>query len=155
MTPSSSTLTTFVSPLCSRKGPHGSIDSEGFFFVDDGMIVVHHELNRIGIFENADTIKNVPVLEVNLQVATRITFKKIRSSSSTFEGGRVRITGIFDRVMKTLLLLKCTQKNTNILVHYFVKLVFKLIQFDPFDSISMLRIQLTTKVTTYTMTLFY
>jgi hypothetical protein len=45
MAPSlAATLATFGSPLCSRKGPHDSIDSEGFFFVDDGMIVVHHEL---------------------------------------------------------------------------------------------------------------
>ena len=91
------TLTTFGSPLCSRKGPHDSIDSEGFFFVDDGMIVVHHELKMIGIFENADIIRSAPVLEINLTTATQITFKKIRSSNNTFAGGRVRITGIFDR----------------------------------------------------------
>ena len=89
------TLTTFGSPLCSRKGPHDSIDSEGFFFVDDGMIVVHHELKMIGIFENG--VATIPVLEINLQTATQITFKKIRSSNNTFAGGRVRITGIFDR----------------------------------------------------------
>ena len=89
------TLTTFGSPLCSRKGPHDSIDSEGFFFVDDGMIVVHHELKMIGIFENG--VDTIPVLEINLQTATQITFKKIRSSNNTFAGGRVRITGIFDR----------------------------------------------------------
>jgi hypothetical protein len=107
MAPSvAATLTTFGSPLCSRKGPHDSIDSEGFFFVDDGMIVVHHELKRIGIFENADIIKNLPVLDINLQEATQITFKKIRSSNNTFEGGRVRITGIFDRGYKETVTIK-------------------------------------------------
>ena len=95
MTSSLATLTTFRSPLCSRKGPQDSIDSEGFFFVDDGMIAVHHELKRIGIFENG--VDTIPVLEINLQTATQITFKKIRSSNNTFAGGRVRITGIFDR----------------------------------------------------------
>ncbi|OEU23584.1 hypothetical protein FRACYDRAFT_233759 [Fragilariopsis cylindrus CCMP1102] len=92
---SSATLTTFGSPLCSRKGPHDSINSEGFFFVDDGMIVVHHELKMIGIFENG--VDTIPVLEINLTTATQITFKKIRSSNNTFEGGRVQISGIFDR----------------------------------------------------------
>ena len=95
MTSSLATLTTFRSPLCSRKGPQDSIDSEGFFFVDDGMIAVHHELKRIGIFENG--VDTIPVLEINLQTATQITFKKIRSSNNTFEGGRVQITSIFDR----------------------------------------------------------
>jgi hypothetical protein len=103
------TVTTFLAPLCSRKGPQDNADGDGFFFVDDGMVAVHHELKQIGIFENAHITTefgNVPVLKINLQAATQIEFKKIRSTHNNFEGGRVRITGIFDRGYEEIVTIK-------------------------------------------------
>jgi hypothetical protein len=101
------TVTTFSAPLCFRKGPHDN--DEGFFIVDTAIVAVHHELRTLAIYEKEtiDNGGNVPVLQFNIQTdVTKWEFRKIRSASDNFEGGRITIEGIFDRGYEETITIK-------------------------------------------------
>ena len=100
----------FSAPTCLRWGPHDNPEGDGFAFVADGVIVVHHDLKSLTIFEHEECHNNddgsaKARFFVNLQSsAVRLNFKKIRSSNSNFLGGRVVIEdgsnqGLFARVI--------------------------------------------------------
>jgi hypothetical protein len=103
------TVTTFSAPLCFRKGPQDN--DEGLFTVDTAIVAVHHELITLAIYEKKTTGDggNVPVLVLQINIPTDVTkidCRKIRSANNNFEGGRIRIEGMFDRGYEETITIK-------------------------------------------------
>ena len=102
----------FQAPLCLRKGPEDN--GEGFFIVETGIIVVNHETKIMDIYEkemfdcSPPAFFPPPLLSIPLENSSThgIDLQKIRSEHDNFRGGRVRITGFFDRDMYETVTIK-------------------------------------------------
>ena len=111
-------LVTINTPFCLRKDV-GASEGEGFFFVNNGILVFRDDTMMISIFEG-ETFRNggynsTPALQINLQTVASITFKKIYSTGLNFEGGMMTITGVFDRENEEVVTIKMNRTDYKLL----------------------------------------
>ena len=83
-------LVTINAPFCSQK--HVGHASEGFYFVNNGVLVFRDDNMMITIYEGKTFQTNggydsIPALQINLRTVASIEFKKIYSTGLNFEGG--------------------------------------------------------------------
>jgi hypothetical protein len=93
-------ISTFECPYCLRA--RETEDTEGFFIVDDGVVVIEHEFKKLMVFDK-DSYKlhgllQPAALEINLaaSLTTKIVFRRWRSRRKRFQGGRMLIVGTFE-----------------------------------------------------------
>ena len=110
-------LVTINTPLCLRKDAGHA--SEGFFFVNNGVLVFRDDTMMISIYE-AETFQNggynsTPALQINLRTVASIEFKKTYSTGLNFEGGMMTITGLFDRETEEIVTIKMNRTDYKLL----------------------------------------
>ena len=116
------THSTFIAPYCYRARCDNAIfrdlqrpsDNEGFFFVLCGVIEIHHEAKELLVYEKEEWRNGQApaLLAINLSDRlTNIEFQLIRSRSSRYEAGRIRITCLADRGFVERITLKMTQET--------------------------------------------
>ena len=110
-------LVTINTPLCLRKDAGHA--SEGFFFVNTGVLVFRDDTMMINIYEG-ETFRNsghdsIPALQINLRTVVSIKFKKTYSTNLNFEGGMMTITGVFDRETEEIVTIKMNRTDYKLL----------------------------------------
>ena len=110
-------LVTINTPFCLRKDAGHA--SEGFFFVNNGVLVFRDDTMMITIYE-AETFQNggynsIPALQINLRTVASIKFKKTHSTGLNFEGGMMTTTGVFDRENEEVVTIKMNRTDYKLL----------------------------------------
>ena len=110
-------LVTINAPFCLRKDV--GHPNEGFFFVNNGILVLRDDTRMIHIYEE-ETFRNggydsIPALQINLQTIASIKFKKTYSNGLNFEGGMATITGMFDRENEEIVTIKMNRTDYKLL----------------------------------------
>ena len=110
-------LVTINAPFCLRKDV--GHPNEGFFFVNNGILVLRDDTRMIHIYEG-ETFRNggydsIPALQINLQTIASIKFKKTYSNGLNFEGGMATITGMFDRENEEIVTIKMNRTDYKLL----------------------------------------
>ena len=111
-------LVTINTPFCLRKDVGHA--SEGFYFVNNGVLVFRDDTMMITIYEGETFRTNggydsIPALRINLQTVVLIEFKKIYSTGLNFEGGMMTITGMFDRENQEIVTIKMNRTDYKLL----------------------------------------
>ena len=110
-------LVTINTPFCLRKDAGHA--SEGFFFVNNGVLVFRDDTMMITIYEaemfRNDGYNSIPALQINLRTVASIKFKKTYSTGLNFEGGMMTITGVFDRESQEIVTIKMNRTDYKLL----------------------------------------
>ena len=116
--------TVYRTPFCSRTkvDVHTRPDDFGKYFVDIGVLVLSDDCRELRIYEEAewDEMKDYasPVLTVHLVPwLVSVKFKKFRSAQSSYRGGRLTLTGVFDRSIYERITFLLQQQEFNTLRH--------------------------------------
>ena len=112
-------LVTINAPFCLRKDVDDASEGEGFFFVNNGILVFRDDTMMFYIYEG-ETFRNggynsIPVLHINLRTVASIKFKKTYSTGLNFEGGMMTITGVFDRESEEIVTIKMNRTDYKLL----------------------------------------
>ena len=113
-------LVTINTPFCLRKDAGDTSEGGGFFFVNTGILVFRDDTMMITIYEGETFWTNggydsIPALRINLETVVSIKFKKIYSTGLNFEGGMMRITGMFDRENQEIVTIKMSRTDYKLL----------------------------------------
>ena len=113
-------LVTINTPFCLRKDVGDASEGEGFFFVNNGILVFRDDTLMISIYEEETFRTNggydsIPALRINLQTVASIKFKKTYSTNLNFEGGMMKITGVFDRETEEIVTIKMNRTDYKLL----------------------------------------
>jgi hypothetical protein len=108
------TATSICVPYCIRASlqPHdGNGISDGFYIVDDGLIVIYHETRKIEVYEYEEWQTTGGNKESKLSIdlvndVESIEFRAFRSVGRNYAGGRMTVIGTFDRFHKERLIFK-------------------------------------------------
>ena len=109
-------LVTIYAPFCLRKDV-GHASEEGFFIVDKGVLVCRDDTMMINIYEEETFrtngyVNSIPALQINLQTVASIRFQKVISTSSRpYEGGKMIVTGVFDREQEEIVTIKMMNRD--------------------------------------------
>ena len=109
-------LVTINAPFCLRKDV-GHASEEGFFIVDKGVLVCRDDTMMINIYEEETFrtngyVNSIPALQINLQTVASIRFQKVISTSShPYEGGKMIVTGVFDREQEEIVTIKMMNRD--------------------------------------------
>ena len=112
-------LVTINTPFCLRKDVGDANEGEGFFFVNNGILVFRDDTMMFYIYEG-ETFQNggynsIPALQINLRTVASIKFKKTFSTGLNFEGGMMTITGVFDRENEEVVTIKMNRTDYKLL----------------------------------------
>ena len=111
-------LVTINAPFCLRNDV-GHASKEGFFFVNNGILVFRDDTMMISIYEGetfrSGGYNSTPALQINLRTVASIKFKKTYSTGLNFEGGMVTITGMFDREKQEIVTIKMNRTDYKLL----------------------------------------
>ena len=113
-------LVTINTPFCLRKDVGDASEGEGFFFVDNGILVFRDDTMMFYIYEGETFRTNggynsIPALQINLRTVASIKFKKTYSTGLNFEGGMMTITGVFDRESQEIVTIKMNRTDYKLL----------------------------------------
>jgi hypothetical protein len=93
-------ISTFSCPYCLRA--RVSDNNEGFFMVDDGVVVIEHEFRKLMVYD-VNAYRNhgmlrPATLEIDLasRSTTSIVFRPFQSRNKRFKGGKMIVQGTFD-----------------------------------------------------------
>ena len=106
-------LVTINTPFCLRKDVGHA--SEGFYFVNNGVLVFRDDTMMITIYEGETFRTNggydsIPALRINLETVVSIKFKKIYSTRLNFEGGMM-----IDRENQEIVTIKMSRTDYKLL----------------------------------------